>query len=625
MSEKIYACLLKLFPSRFRREYQREALQLFRDRLRDERGIARRLRLCVDLVTDLIIGLPLAYQNSFSAGSEPSLAPNGPGALPFQVLHNDPLRPGAILLGTVLAFSAILTFSWVMGRDIGERLTPPNQLTSPIERVMQRLNQPQQLDTSTQTPAQAKASGTANVSSQTQANPQAHSRPPQESVRAQEPVPAGAPVAAPAQRLAISPASSRSSETASGSRLLSTGADAIALRFAAGKSAASQPSRNGAVISVAPASDAFAPRAPTTAHYAAAAIAQTNPANAMPMSQPNVENATQAMVRLMRAHQVVMFGETHGNQQEYEWLCSLVKDPVFASQVDDIVVEFGNSLYQKTVDRYIAGGDVPQEQIEKAWRNVIGAVGPVSPVYGWFYKAVRDSNLQRPGGHKIRIVLGDPYGDWEKIHNAEDLGPYLAHRDEWYAQVVKDAVLAPHHRALLVMGAGHFLRRSGPGLVERAIRAAGVQPYLVVFGTNAVGAYADLDHRFDAWKAPAIVTLQGNWVGELPANPVLTGGVVAPNAQKMEDVADAMLYVGSRDTLTQVNVPPSGLLDTAYGKEVERRLQIQTGRTMEFTQPLEEPQFHRPLQQVSSNGVHLTPPNPPRSIHDQLPPRPPSQ
>jgi hypothetical protein len=29
-------------------------------------------------------------------------------------------------------------------------------------------------------------------------------------------------------------------------------------------------------------------------------------------------------------------------------------------------VEFGNSLYQKTVDRYIAAEDIPQMQIEKA-------------------------------------------------------------------------------------------------------------------------------------------------------------------------------------------------------------------------------------------------------------------
>jgi hypothetical protein len=246
-------------------------------------------------------------------------------------------------------------------------------------------------------------------------------------------------------------------------------------------------------------------------------------------------------------------------------------------------------------------------------------------VYGWFYQAVRQSNLERRGGHKIRLLLGDPYGDWSKINNAEDLGPYLAHRDEWYAEVVKQEVLAHHHHALLIMGAGHFARRNGPGLVEQAVRAAGIRSYLVVFGTNAVGAYDDLDHRFDRWSLPAIVALSGTWVGELPASPVLTGGEVAPNPQKMEDVADAMLYVGSRDMLTQVFVPRSELINTAYGKEIERRLQIQTVRTMDSMEASEGPQYQKPLQQTVSNGIHRLPPNPPKSINDPLPPRPPSQ
>jgi hypothetical protein len=352
-------------------------------------------------------------------------------------------------------------------------------------------------------------------------------------------------------------------------------------------------------------------------------ILLTTFANAEKNREPKPEPAIQAMVDLFRSHDIVMFGETHGNKQEYEWLCRLVKTPAFAQRVDDIEVEFGNSLYQKTVDRYVLGKVVPKEQIEKAWRNMIGAVGPVSPVYGWFYQAVRESNLERHDGHKIRLLLGDPYGDWNKIKNAEDLGPYLGHRDEWYAEVVQEEVLAHHHRALLIMGAGHFVRRSGPGLVEQAIRASGAQPYLVVFGTNAVDGYDDLDHRFDGWMLPAIVSLSGNWVGGLSANPVLTGGEVAPNSQKMEDAADAMLYVGSRDMLTQVFVPRSELINTAYGNEVERR--FQTGRTMDFAEASEAPQYQKPPQQTVSNGTRRLPPNPPKSIDDPLPPRPPFQ
>ena len=45
MSEKIYTRLLRLYPSSFRRRYEGEALQLIRDRFRDETGFLKRARL----------------------------------------------------------------------------------------------------------------------------------------------------------------------------------------------------------------------------------------------------------------------------------------------------------------------------------------------------------------------------------------------------------------------------------------------------------------------------------------------------------------------------------------------------------------------------------------------------
>ncbi len=342
---------------------------------------------------------------------------------------------------------------------------------------------------------------------------------------------------------------------------------------------------------------------------------------------PKVQGASSAIIEAFSDHDIVMLGEVHGDKQEYEWLNELAKNREFDERVDDIVVEFGNSLYQKSVDRYMAGEDVPMEQVEKAWRNMIGAVGPPSPMYGEFYAAVRAANMKRRGKHQVRIVLGDPYGDWEKIKDAEDLGPYLAHRDEWYAQVVKDEVLAKHHRALLIMGSGHFLRRNGPGLVESTIRAAGANPYLIVMGTNAVGGYDNLDQRFDSWPIPAIVALAGNWVGDLPAMPVVTGGMAPATPLKLSAAADALLYVGPRDSLTEVRMPRAELDGTPYGNEIVRRLTIQMGHPVNllFGQT-EVPQFPRPQPQPQTNGgARPALPPMPKSIHNPLPPRPPSQ
>jgi hypothetical protein len=155
----------------------------------------------------------------------------------------------------------------------------------------------------------------------------------------------------------------------------------------------------------------------------------TSPVSSTPQSpypQPKPHDATSTMIQLFQTHNIVMFGEVHGNKQEYEWLCKLVKTAAFADRVDDIVVEHGNSLYQETVDRYIAGESVLFDQVQKAWRNMIASVPPVSPAYGWFYKAVREANLEHHGKHQIRLLMGSPPGDWDKIRTPQDLAPYEA-------------------------------------------------------------------------------------------------------------------------------------------------------------------------------------------------------
>jgi hypothetical protein len=68
-------------------------------------------------------------------------------------------------------------------------------------------------------------------------------------------------------------------------------------------------------------------------------------------AEPKPLNATIAVLRAFDNDDIVMFGEAHGCKQEYEWLDELVGAPGFADRVDDIVVEFGNSLYQGLVDR----------------------------------------------------------------------------------------------------------------------------------------------------------------------------------------------------------------------------------------------------------------------------------
>jgi hypothetical protein len=113
MSEKIYSLLLRLFPSHFRQSYGEDALQLFRDRARDETGFLPAVRLWFDLLFDLAISLPREYFHA-----QPELfsvsAQRAHGTPSFYILGDESPRPGALLFGAVLASCALVTFSGLL-------------------------------------------------------------------------------------------------------------------------------------------------------------------------------------------------------------------------------------------------------------------------------------------------------------------------------------------------------------------------------------------------------------------------------------------------------------------------------------------------------------------------------
>ena len=114
MSEKIYACLLRLYPARFRQKYGAEALQLFQDRLRDERGLLRKVRLWIDLLTDFALGLPQAYRNTYTTAPTVQAWQTAARLPAFRTLEEEPLRPGSVVMGGIFAIAAFALFIFVM-------------------------------------------------------------------------------------------------------------------------------------------------------------------------------------------------------------------------------------------------------------------------------------------------------------------------------------------------------------------------------------------------------------------------------------------------------------------------------------------------------------------------------
>ena len=115
MSEKIYAWFLRLYPSQFREKYGAEALQLLRDRSRDEIGFFRVLRLWLDLLFDLAISIPREYHNVRPALVGSVVRQRVIGGPSFFVLEDGSSRLRAFCFGGIVSLAVLaIVFGWLI-------------------------------------------------------------------------------------------------------------------------------------------------------------------------------------------------------------------------------------------------------------------------------------------------------------------------------------------------------------------------------------------------------------------------------------------------------------------------------------------------------------------------------
>jgi len=156
MSEKIYAWLLRLYPSRFRETYGDEALQLFRDRARDERGFFPQLRLWSDLIGDLANSLPGEYLHIQPGVVGASAQPRFAGIPSFFFVREELPRPGALLFGCMMSLLT-LTAIWGSLNSAGNyravRRLASRQSPGPSTSTQQPLPQLRPMDAAATMPA----------------------------------------------------------------------------------------------------------------------------------------------------------------------------------------------------------------------------------------------------------------------------------------------------------------------------------------------------------------------------------------------------------------------------------------------------------------------------------------
>jgi pimeloyl-ACP methyl ester carboxylesterase len=253
---------------------------------------------------------------------------------------------------------------------------------------------------------------------------------------------------------------------------------------------------------------------------------------------------------------IVAFGEDHGNQQGHALRLQLVRDPRFAATVNDIVVEFGDALYQKVIDRFIEGEDVPDPILRRVWQDTT-MPHPIwdRPIYEEFFRAVRSVNTALPAGRRLRVLLGDPPIDWTRVRSAEDIKHVQTTlgRDRFPAHLVLEEVLAKNRRALVIYGGAHLWRQNltGTTLVERIEAGRGHTVFTVL--SHPFANFGVVVPDISSWQAPSLALTRGT---------------------ALENQVDAVLYLGPASAMTRSRLSRALCADPAYREMRRRRMAL---------------------------------------------------
>lgn len=311
-----------------------------------------------------------------------------------------------------------------------------------------------------------------------------------------------------------------------------------------------------------------------------------------------------AVLEAFKTHRLVGLGEAHDMQDHHDALTLLLTDPRLPGVVDDVVVEFGNALYQPVIDRFISGQPVANADLRPVWRNTTQS--PLEtwdePVYEQFYRTVRAVNAPLPPSKRIRVLLGDPALDWSKITKPGLLAIAGPERDKHAASVVRTQVLDKGHRALICYGAGHL--HHGGSLAGALERQTGERMYLIADAAPFLaGDPGGLAAKLARQPRNTVIPTSGTWLGSFDAglfSPDLQGGPRGRQTNpacgiRLGSVIDAALYLGQPGELTSSWWNPAIFLDPVYWQELQRRNAL-TGNGVDLESYRQErlPQF--PLQ-----------------------------
>jgi len=293
------------------------------------------------------------------------------------------------------------------------------------------------------------------------------------------------------------------------------------------------------------------------------------------VANPQPQDATAAILAAFDRYDVVGISAAHSHEKLDNFLLSLVQRPDFTSKVNDVVVECGNRRFQPVLDRFVAGDDVPIEDVRRIWRDTTVLMCGLSGFYEQFFPAVRELNRGLSPAKRLRVLAADPPVDWSLGDRATVLQG--ADRDASITAVITTEVLARHRKALVLIGVGHLAHDDGRGTAVSAYEKTYPGRTFVIQTHNGFAAFFDLErgHQLEArmrsWPTPSIVALKGSWLADLDLPYFIWPFPKRIAGKAITDLADAYLYLGPGGSLTYERTPDTILNDTAYIAELSRR------------------------------------------------------
>ena len=179
--------------------------------------------------------------------------------------------------------------------------------------------------------------------------------------------------------------------------------------------------------------------------------------------------------------------------------------------------------------------------------------------------------------------------DWEQINNFQDilkLGP----RDTGIASVMEKEVLSKHRKALMLFGTFHLFHMN-------EVRASAVSMYekdypnVTFVISEVIAADVEASAAFANWPSQSLTRVEGTWLGALDLGHFLPSAThidekdcsvhneFPKHLQKpMQDLVDALLYLGPQDLALKEQLPAYIVLDADYMAEVRRRESLGPGQ-----------------------------------------------